>query len=76
MWHFYTFILWNAIYQEKRMNFFFFLGLHPWHMEVLRLGVKSEVQLPAYVTATAMWDFLATSATYTAARGNAGSLTH
>ena len=24
-------------------NFFFFLGLHPWHMEVPRLGVKLEL---------------------------------
>ena len=36
--------------------FFFFLGLHLWHTEVPRLGVKSELQLPAYVTATAMPD--------------------
>ena len=34
--------------------FFCFLGLHPRHMEVPRLGVKSEVQLPAYTTVT--WD--------------------
>ena len=34
--------------------FFFFLGLHSWHMEAPRLGVASELQLPAYVTATAM----------------------
>ena len=33
-----------------------FLGLHMWHMEVPRLGVKSELQLPAYTTATATWD--------------------
>ena len=33
--------------------FFCFLGLHPQHMEVARLGVKSELQLPAYTTATA-----------------------
>ena len=33
--------------------FLFFLGLHLWHMEVPRLGVKSELQLPAYTTATA-----------------------
>ena len=33
---------------------FFFLWLHLWHMEVPRLGVKSELQLPAYTTATAM----------------------
>ena len=32
-----------------------FLGLHP-HMEVPRLGVKSELQLLAYSTATATWD--------------------
>ena len=34
--------------------FFFFclLGPHPRHMEVPRVGVKSELQLPAYTTAT------------------------
>ena len=37
-------------------SFFFFLGLHPWHMEVPRLGVKLELQLPAYATATVTWD--------------------
>ena len=31
---------------------FGFLGPHLWHMEVPRLGVESEVQLPA----TATWD--------------------
>ena len=35
---------------------FCFLGPHPWHMEVPRLGVKSELQLPAYTTATATSD--------------------
>ena len=30
---------------------FFFLGLHLQHMEVPRLGVKLELQLPAYATA-------------------------
>ena len=36
-------------------SFFFFIFLlsHPWHMEVPGLGVKSELQLPAYTTATA-----------------------
>ena len=29
-----------------------FLGLHPWLMEVPSLGVESELQLPAYATAT------------------------
>ena len=36
------------------MDFFFFLvflGLHPWYMKVPRLGVQSELQLPAYATA-------------------------
>ena len=35
---------------------FFFLGPHPWHMEVPRLGVESELQMPAYTTATATRD--------------------
>ena len=41
------------------MNFFFFfvfLGPHPQHMDVPRLGVKSELQLPAYTTTTATQD--------------------
>ena len=37
-----------------------FLGPHPWHMEVPRLGVQLELQLLAYTTA----------------HGNARSLTH
>ena len=36
--------------------FFSFLGLHLQHIEVSRLGVKSEWQLLAYTTATAMPD--------------------
>ena len=36
--------------------FIFFLELHLWHVEVPRLGIKSELQLPAYVTAIAMPD--------------------
>ena len=35
---------------------FCFLGPHMQHMEVARLGVESELQLPAYATATAMPD--------------------
>ena len=34
----------------------FFLGLHLQHMEVPRLGVKSELKLQAYTTVTAMQD--------------------
>ena len=37
--------------------FFFFLRSHWWHMEVPRLGVKLELQLPAYTTATATQDW-------------------
>ena len=37
-------------------NFFFFLGLHLWHMEILRLGDEWELQLLAYTTATAALD--------------------
>ena len=51
-------ILWsldqgNGLHEDLDF-FFFFLGLHPRHMEVPRLGVKSELQLSAYATATAM----------------------
>ena len=31
-------------------------GAHLWHMEFPRLGFKSELWLPAYVTATATQD--------------------
>ena len=47
---------------EFRVNFmylfiyFCFLGLHVRHMGVPRLGVESELQLPAYTTATARRD--------------------
>ena len=54
---------------------FVFLGPHPWHMEIPRLGVGSELQLPAYTTATTIWDSTL-SATHTTAQSNAGSLTH
>ena len=36
--------------------FFFFSGSHQCHTEVPRLGVKSELQLLAYATATATPD--------------------
>ena len=35
---------------------FFFLWLHPWHMEVPRLRAESELELLAYAIATATWD--------------------
>ena len=39
-------------------NFFIFnfLGPHLWHIEVPRLGVESELQLPVHITATAIPD--------------------
>ena len=36
--------------------FFWFIGLHPLHTEVPKLGVKLTLQLLAYTTATAMQD--------------------
>ena len=36
--------------------FFHFLGPHLWHMQVPRLGVELELQLPTYTTATATPD--------------------
>ena len=49
-----------------------FLEPHVWHVEVPRLGVKSELQLIGTATATAT----ASSATDTEAHSNTGSLTH
>ena len=45
-------------------------------MEVPRLGVKMELHLLAYTTATAMQDPSPKSATHTTAHRNDGSLTH
>ena len=55
--------------------FIFFLEMYPQHMEVPRLGVKLELQLPVYNTAMATPD-PGWSVTYTAAHSNTGSLTH
>ena len=52
----------NTWLQEKFVeraiffSFFVFLGPRPLHMEVPRLEVESELQLPAYTTATATQD--------------------
>ena len=56
---------------------FFCVGgsAHSQHMEVPRLEVELELQLPAYTTATATRD-PSSSVTYTTAHGNGGSLTH
>ena len=60
--------------QASSSSFFFFaffLGPHPQHMEVPRLGVLSEPQLPAYATATAT-----TAATATMDRSHVCNLHH
>ena len=54
---------------------FFFFRASQWHMEVPRVGVKSELHLPAYITATATRDPSCVW-TYTTAHGNEGSPTH
>ena len=51
-----------------------FLGLHLLHMEVPKLGFKSELQLPAHTTATAKPD-LSLLWTYTRAQGTTRFLT-
>ena len=48
-------LIWVLIIQVYTF-FFFFLGPRLQHMAVPSLGVKSELQLPAYTTATAMSD--------------------
>ena len=55
-----TFIVFQSLYEAFFFFFLVFLRPHLWHMEVPRLGAKSELQLPAYTTA----------------HGNTGSLTH
>ena len=47
---------WSSGYNLFFYLFIVFLGLHPRHMEVPRLGVKLELQVLAYTTATAMPD--------------------
>ena len=59
-----------------------FLGAHLWHMEVPRSGVKSELQLLAYTTATTMLDLSCVCDLHHSswqrqiAHGNARSLIH
>ena len=45
--------MWANSYHFIYLFIYVFLGLHQQHMDVPRLGVKSELQLPAYTTATA-----------------------
>ena len=55
--------------------YFVFIGLHLWHMEVLRLGVQLEL-LPWPMPQPQQRQIWATSAIYTIACGNTGSLNH
>jgi len=57
-WLFLSFTLWDssALILALAALVFVFSGPHLWHMEVPRLGVKLELQLPAYFTGTAMPD--------------------
>ena len=60
------------------ISFFFlalFLGPHPWHMVVPRLGIESELQLLAYTMATAAQDPSHICNLHCCSH-NAGSLTH
>ena len=56
-----TFVIKNIFQYQNHMGQYYcccycFLGPHPWHMEVPRLGVELELQLLAYTTATATPD--------------------
>ena len=55
---------------------FCFVGLHSRHMEVPRVGVKLELQLPAYTAATVAPDPSSICDLHHTAHSNAGSLTH
>ena len=60
-------------YFLKRLLYFVFRGVHLWHMEVPRLGAESNYSCrPAPKPQPRQ--IRATSATYTTAHGNAGSL--
>ena len=56
--------------------FFAFFRAVLWHTEVPRLGVESELQLPACTTTPQQCQIQATCVTYTTADGHARSLTH
>ena len=52
-----TSIRWATVdFNLLLLSFFLFLGSYPRHMEVPRQGVKLELQLLAYTTATATSD--------------------
>ena len=60
---------------KAKHGFFVFSGPRPLHMEVTRLGVKSEYSCQPTPQSQQLWIW-ATSSTYTTAHGNYGSLTY
>jgi len=46
----------NLCHSYSNVDYYYYLGMNPWHMEVPRLWVELELQLPSYATATAMQD--------------------
>ena len=50
---FYTLTILPSVHSP---TYFFFLGPHPWHLEVPRRGAELELQLLNYTTATATQD--------------------
>ena len=43
----------EPVFMLNSFFFFWFLGLHLWHMEVFQARGQFELQLPAYITAIA-----------------------
>ena len=69
----------HALFMDVTFFFFFFFWPQLQHMEIPGLGLKLELQLPAYPTGTATQDLnqiWAASASYTTAWGNTRALTH
>ena len=54
--HVRMFILFQILSPNRFFFSFFFLGPQVRHVEVPKLGVELELQLPACITATATWD--------------------
>ena len=68
---------WFSVRDTAKISILFlpFLSLHLRHMEVPRLGVQTELQLPTYVKPQQS-QIQAETVTYTAVQVNTGSLTH
>ena len=65
----------SILYIYIYLFIYLFLGPHLQHMEVPRLGVQLELQLPAYPKPQQGWNWVR-SAIYNTAHCNARSLTH